>query len=149
MKKTFILILLATFSSAIFAQMSPVDWTFKTEKKSDKEYILHFNADIKEGWVIYSQFNNHNEGPIPTSFQFNETRDIEFVNEISENGHLKEEFDEVFEMTLKKLDGRVNFTQRILTNGKPSTIEGFLTFMTCDNERCLPPRDVDFVFVLE
>lgn len=149
MKKFFLLGLLFAFSTAIFAQLSPVDWTFKTEKKGEKEYLIHFIADIKDGWIIYSQFNSYDEGPIPTSFQFNETHTVEWVDEVTENGHLKEEYDEIFDMVLKKLDGRVVFTQHLFTDGKPTVIEGFLTFMTCDNERCLPPRDVDFSFVLD
>jgi hypothetical protein len=31
----------------------------------------------------------------------------------------------------------------------PTTLTGYLEFMTCDNEKCLPPAEVDFRFGLE
>lgn len=48
-------ILIAIFcSTAIFAQLDPVSWTFAAKKISDTEYDLILTADVEDGWYIYA-----------------------------------------------------------------------------------------------
>lgn len=131
------------FSSSIGAQ-SPVQWSYEAIKVTETEYNLVFTAQVDKGWFIYSQYLESDEGPIPTSFDFEENPNLELVGEIQEDGHKKEGFDEIFGMNLIKFDGKVQFTQRIKLKDKVSEIVGSLEFMTCDDERCLPPTTVDF-----
>jgi len=132
------------FTSFLFGQLNPVNWSFDSKLISENEFEIILTADISEKWVIYSQFLESDNGPIATSFTFEEQSDIEFLGKVEEKGHMKEEYDKLFEMVVKKLSGEVNFIQRIRTTGNVDSVRGYLTFMTCDNMRCLPPKDVEF-----
>lgn len=127
---------------------SPVDWTFDTQKVNDKEYDIIFTAEIDNGWFIYSQFLE-GDGPVPTSFTFDELDGLELINKaIEESDNKKEGHDEIFMMNLIKFGKKVKFTQRVKVADANTAVSGYLTFMTCNNESCLPPRDIDFEITL-
>ena len=83
-----------------------------------------------------------------TSFSFGENPQIELVGKAVEAGQKHEAYDEIFGMNLVKFSGESTYTQRIKIKSA-TTLSGFLTFMTCDNEKCLPPMDVEFQVVLK
>ena len=148
MKKVFTsatLLLLALFSYGQI--LEPVHWDFQTKQVSDNEFDLIFTAKIDDGWTIYSQFLEGEDGPVPTAFYFEEKEKhyskVGKVEESPENR--KSAHDKVFDMELIKFYKKATFTQRVkVAEGKPIT--GFLEFMTCDDSRCLPPTEVDFSF---
>ncbi|MCB0661725.1 MAG: hypothetical protein KDC24_03210 [Saprospiraceae bacterium] len=126
---------------------SPVSWTFDAEKISDTEYYLQFHADIDKGWVVYSQYIS-DEGPVPTGFFYESPKDLVLVGKNEEIGHKKETYDKLFDMELIKLSGAVLFKQKVKVPAGKKSVSGYLTFMTCDDEKCLPPTDVDFTITL-
>ncbi len=144
---TFALVLSSAYvmSAQIF---TPVKWDSSIEKVGDNEYALTFTAMIDEGWFVYSA-NMSDEGPVPTTIEFDTESGWERSGKIGEEGKLKEGYDALFDMDVKKYANKVVFSQKITTDGSIEEIEGYLTYMTCNNERCLPPTDVDFTFELE
>lgn len=138
-----ILLVMALHVGLLSAQ-NPVQWSFGANKISDTEYELIATAQISKGWYLYSQYMESDEGPIPTSFIFEPHDHYELVDETKEDGYRKEAFDDIFGMTLVKYSNKVKFTQRILVKGALEAISGSLDFMTCDDERCLPPTTVKF-----
>lgn len=136
------------FSTLTFAQFSPVKWSHEANKIDKQEYELVFTAEVSDGWYVYSQFMEEG-GPIPTSFVFNDNPAIELVGKTEEFGNKKEAFDELFEMDVIKFTGQTTFKQRIKLKGDAQEIKGYLTFMTCNGENCLPPKDVNFSFDLK
>jgi thiol:disulfide interchange protein DsbD len=147
MKKILSLTYSLLFFSALFAQNNPVKWSYEAVKTGAGEYDLVFTAHAQTGWYVYSQYLESDEGPIATSFSFEKNGAVEFVGKTKEEGHKHEGFDDLFGMNIVKFSGVTKFTQRIKAK-TGTTVAGFLTFMTCDNERCLPPVDVDFKFLL-
>lgn len=143
MRQIGLLLMMALGVSSLWAQ-KPVQWTFSTKKISATEYDLILTAQVAPGWYIYSQYMESDEGPIPTSFTFEPDENYELVDETKEEGHRKEAFDDIFGITLVKYSDYVQFTQRILLKGVLEKIDGSLDFMTCDNERCLPPTTIKF-----
>lgn len=147
----FKLLLLFSFllwSSLASAQFSPVNWTYKAEPISDGTYNLVFTAEIESGWFVYSQFLEDG-GPIPTAFSFTETAGLEILGKTEESGaNKKEAFDKLFEMNLIKYGDKAVFTQKVKVDASVKEVKGYLTFMTCNDESCLPPKDVDFVISL-
>jgi len=121
----------------------PIKWTFTIEQAADGGYDLVATADIKKGWYLYSQ-DNTDEGPVPTSFTFNETTGNTLKDEVSEEGDIIKKHDELFEMVISKYKDKVIFKQRFETDNAQASISGYVTFMTCDGLRCLPPKDVEF-----
>lgn len=128
---------------------SPVTWTWEAEQLSDTEYELIFKADIEDGWTLYSQHID-GDGPIPTSFLFFDIgKHFELIGETQEEGYKKEGFDPIFEIDVAKfVKGSAYFKQKVKVLDNSLPIAGYLTFMTCDDEQCLPPKDIDFTFSL-
>lgn len=162
--------LLLLFVFNVQAQvLEPVKWSHKSEMTGRNTARLTFTATIESGWYLYSQ-NIPDGGPIKTSFYFNDIKGFEFVDsnvQVTEedsyagdgsiiyrvvfNEPVPEEKDDPnFGMVLKLLKKRADFTReiRILTD-QPLEITGFLEFMCCDNEKCLPPSDLEFSFTFK
>lgn len=147
--KTFLVFALALASTSfVQAQLNPVKWSYEAVKVADGVYDLTFTAHIQDGWYVYSQYLESDEGPVPTSFHFEENDKVTFEGKTEESGHRHEGYDDLFMMNIVKFSGEPKFTQRVKLKGS-TTLRGFLEFMTCDNERCLPPSEVPFQFSLE
>lgn len=148
MKWTNLILLLFLFVNAVAAQQNPVSWSFDAKKINDQEYDLVLTASVANGWYIYSQYLDSDEGPIPTTFKF-EPDTFELVDKTREEGRKKEGFDELFGMNIVKFSGKVQFIQRIKLTGSLKVVKGNLEYMTCDDESCLPPTDVPFEIPLK
>ena len=133
----------------------PVNWDFSKKQISENTYELTFVADIDEGWAIYSN-DIYNNGvdcdveicPIPVSFEFNESKGLfNFMGEvIEEDINKKVSQDPIFLMEVTKFEKQAVFRQTIEIISKDFKLTGYLTFMTCDDTKCLPPTDVEFSF---
>ena len=136
----------------------PVDWSFSKQQISENTYELTFIADIEPGWALYSN-DIYNNGvdceveicPIPVSFEFNKNNDTQRnynlvgdIVELDENKQVSS--DPIFLMEVTKFIKRATFKQIIEINANNFDVSGYLTFMVCDDTKCLPPTDVDFVF---
>lgn len=146
-KLTVVLSLLLAFQIGLAAQqMEPVKWSFATEKTADDTHTLTFSAEIEKNWVIYGM-EELDDGPIPTSINF-EKGSYELIGGISTESESSITDDPLFMIKLEKFKTEALFTQSIKVS-EPTTISGWVTFMTCDGERCLPPKDIDFTFDLK
>ncbi len=135
------------FSIAFFmvsAQENPITWTFKTEKISATEYNVVCSAALEKGWATYSQYQESNDGPIPTSIVFTTKKGVELIDKNIETGHKKIVEDKLFGMKVAKFTEEAIFTQRIKIETGTKNIKGYVTFMCCNDEICLPPRDLNF-----
>lgn len=148
MKKLLSLLVLILSVVAINAQiLKPVKWSFSTEQVSATEYKLIFKAKIDDGWYLYSQ-DIAEDGPIPTTFTFENTGSAKLNGKPSESGEkTKEGIDEMFDVFIRKFGKSATFVQNVSIT-ENTKVTGYLEFMTCDDERCLPPEIVDFSFDL-
>ncbi|NNF35623.1 MAG: DUF255 domain-containing protein [Saprospiraceae bacterium] len=149
-KQLMSLITVLVFASTMVGQvLTPVKWDYYAEKISEDSYFLVFKATMDEGWTVYSQFTS-DDGPVPTEVIYEESSGIEIIDEPIEEGHRKEGFDKLFETNVIKFldDEPFIIKQKVkLVDGSASTT-GYLTYMTCDDNKCLPPTDVEFTFNL-
>jgi len=145
--KTAFVFVSVLFSINSFSQvLKPVKWSFSKEKLSETEYNLVFKASIENKWHLYSQ-DIEPGGPLPTYFEFDTLDGYEFIGNVIEFPDPKEEMDPNFNMVVRYFSKEATFKQKIkLTTENPIEIKGFLEFMCCDDERCLPPEDIDFSF---
>jgi len=149
MNKSKLLQLLAfflLFSISLNAQiLEPVKWMFSGKRISNTEAEVVFKAKIEKTWHLYSQFIDEG-GPIPTSFTFDKSNSYQTVGKVAETSKSIKEFDKSFKMDLVFFANEATFKQKIkiLTPDKPFSFKGIVTFMCCDDERCLPPSDIDF-----
>ena len=128
----------------------PVQWSYGIQKTSNSQYNLIFKADIDEGWNVYSQFIEVG-GPIPTEIFYEHQEGIELEGKAEETGSKKEGMDPIFDMHVTKFLDEEPYilTQKIVVSDPLKPLSGFLTYMTCDDEKCLPPTDIEFSFNIE
>lgn len=138
----FALLMLAGFSAQ--AQISePVKWTYSAKKVSDKVYDIYITAILDKTWHLYSQ--DAGEGPEPTSFTFVNNPIVKLDGDVKELGTLEKAFDPNFNSVLKFYSNKVDFVQRVKLKTSANTIfKGSVTFMVCNDKKCLPPRQVPF-----
>ena len=141
-------LLMLTIVTSSYSQIfKPVKWSFSQEKISDKESYLVFTAKIDKGWTIYSQFTA-DDGPIPTTITFEESTGIELVGKASESGKKKEGMDALFGVNVIKFlaDKPFVMKQKVKVKDASKKVSGYVTYMACDDEKCLPPTDEEFSF---
>ena len=146
--KYFVLLFFFSIASlnTIAQILEPVKWSFSTNKLSETEYELVLKAKIDEKWHLYAQ-NIPEGGPIPTSFTFEPSEHYELIDSVKEFPAPIIEYDETFMMELGYFANEATFTQKVKVNTKEQfTINGVLEFMCCDDERCLPPQDIEYEF---
>ncbi len=126
-----------------YAQSQEVHWSAELSQISEAEYELKIIGETTGDWVIYSQFIEE-DGPLPTVFTVHYPSGAEALGKFAEPDHSIKKMDDMFGMVLTKFKGKTEFVQRIKSKEKLSEIEGEITFMTCDDSKCLPPRTVVF-----
>jgi thiol:disulfide interchange protein len=143
-RKLTLLTLLIAGSITAGAQIyDPVSWKFSTEKKGPDKYDLIFTATIELKSHIYS-LDVPKDGPVPTSFRFDSIPAYTLDGKPFEVTKPDEIFDEAFGFKIKTFSNSAEFRQRIIAKSPSFKVGGVLTFMSCNNATCLPPKDVEF-----
>ena len=135
---------LLTTAIASAQMLEPVKWSFATEQDGDKTFVVA-SAKIDEGWTVYSQYLESEDGPVATSLQYDTPEAAKLIGRGEESGRRKAGYDKLFEMEVVKFSKSFTIRQEVEFAGDEPLV-GYLTFMTCDDEKCLPPTDVDFSF---
>ncbi len=139
-----LIISLFAFSHVGNAQVeNPVKWTYTAKKIANKQYELHMTAVLDQNWHIYAQ--DAGEGPEPTSFSFSGNPLVKLEGKVAESGKLEKSYDPNFRSTLKYYSNKVDFIQKISLKSTASTVvKGTLTYMVCNDRKCLPPKEFPF-----
>ena len=134
---------------ALNAQIhDPVSWEVSLYDNGDGTLDLDFKAEIEPGWHVYSQFLNPFDGPIPTSFTI-ETEGVTTADTAAAECEPHLEYDPNFMMDLLFFEEETHWVHTLSFPGAiPASVKGYLTFMVCDESKCLPPEDVDFEVAL-
>jgi thiol:disulfide interchange protein len=148
MLKQSVFILFFLFHTLANAQiLEPVSWSFSQEKLSGNQYELKITATIDQGWSIYG-LNIPPGGPIPTSIVFGDGQGFRLVDGLR-HPVAEIKYDPNFEMELSMFDGSVTFRQRVeVLSSSPVRINAEVGWMSCDDQRCLPPDFIDHTFEL-
>lgn len=145
MKLIFGLLLALGFCTSAKAQLAePVQWSFQSEKIGTDIFKVTLTATIDDGWYVYSQ-DLAGKGPVPTRIKFDNNPDIVFEGKTLETGDKKEVFDQNFNTSVTKLQGKTTYEQLVKLNNKGIlSVKGKLLYMTCNGEMCMPPKNIDF-----
>ena len=142
-------VLLSILSLVSIGQIEdPVRWSFDSKQVTENTFDLLFTAAIEEHWHIYSNTLDPDKGPVPTTFDFTADKSYQLNKGIKEPKPINE-YDKNFDMDLLYFDNEVTFVQRVKVLAESTTIKGELTYMTCDDSKCLPPEYVNFSFDLK
>lgn len=149
MKTIFSFLFILFFSFNVSGQiLKPVKWSYDVVELDGNKYEVHFKAKMDKKWAIYSQFTN-DDGPIPTSFNFESNDKLSLENIVVEKGELMSGYDDLFETTVKKFKEEVDFVQTVELKTNETYLKGYITYMTCDDLRCLPPTDEEFSILIK
>ena len=139
-----LVVILLGINSLAQAQIErPVTWTFAARPGAAGEATLTATATIAGNWHIYSQFIEEG-GPVPTSFEFTPSPDYELLGKVAESPAPVKAFEKAFNMNIAYFPKRAVFSQKIRLKAPQTTVKGTVTFMVCNDEKCLPPDDLDF-----
>ena len=126
--------------------LTPVKWEIKLEDSDSSVKTLLFSAKLDNGWHLYDM-NLPEGGPISTSFNYETLKGAKTVGSPVPSKKATTVYDEQFEMNLSWYAHEVSFTQKLeITNPKAFKVEGYVEFMACNDENCLPPDKESFSF---
>lgn len=142
--KNWIAVLLLALPMGLSAQiMDPVLWDFELKDLGEDEYELRLTASLETGWYIYSANLESDEGPLRTLISFSSPEDLTVIGEVEEEGKKVDGYDKIFGMNILKYATKVIFSQKIKVEDL-EFLEGSVRFMTCDDHKCLPPKEIPF-----
>lgn len=124
--------------------LEPVTWEVQLYDAHDGGFDLVFQASIDPCWHLYSQFLERLDGPMPTEFR------VDWPEGLAAEGAVKEcepivQFDPNFDMDVQMFEEEAYFVQHFTgTADAAAVISGAITFMTCDDTKCIFPPDLEF-----
>ena len=140
---SFVVLIIAGATS--FAQLNPVSWAFNSKKIGDKTYEVRMTATMQPGWHLYSQVQPEDAIAIPTDIQFNKNPLISLNGSIKEVGKMEKFKDEKLGVAANQYAKKVEFVQVVKLKANAKTnLTGTIEYQTCDDEKCLPPKKVNF-----
>lgn len=144
-KLLFSFVVLIITGATAFAQLNPVSWAFNSKKIGDKTYEVRMTATMQPGWHLYSQVQPEDAIAIPTDIQFNKNPLISLNGSIKEVGKMEKFKDEKLGVAANQYAKKVEFVQVVKLKANAKTnLTGTIEYQTCDDEKCLPPKKVNF-----
>ena len=139
------MLFLVASASVYSQQLNPARWNFSVENVTSETADLCFTVSLDPDWHIYSTRTDPN-GPLPTEFAFSPSTSYQLKGSIQEpKPH--EEFDELFNVTVRSFSGQATFRQTIRrATAEPFSVSGTLSYQLCNNGSCIPPDDFPFSF---
>jgi hypothetical protein len=137
MKLLFFIIL--TFIGLQLRAQNKLTWTYSFDNERS-EVLIH--GAIEDGWHLYSQVLKNDVGPIPTTITFESNKSVKLIDGVMQPQPIAA-YDENFGAELDFFEKEVTFRQKVQVK-KATTLKGVVTYMVCDDQKCLPPIDVHF-----
>ena len=144
MKRILLIVTLFLTITANSQIIEPIKWSFSSSVDGVNAELT-FIAMMEKGWHLYDT-GLPGDGPIPTSFVFEDSTLFSFVGELKKLPEPVEVFDKTFQMNLRYFSDTVIFRQKVVLKEGVSQIKGVVEFMGCDDEQCLPPAEIPFKF---
>jgi hypothetical protein len=134
-----LLIFISFLSTSAFGQ-EKIQWSF--------DYVpypasLQISAKIENGWHLYALDLDPSIGPVPTQIVLEKNKAVQVLNAFEANTKAKQSYDPNFGAEVSYFENSFEARNRIKVK-KPTTVKGELTYMLCDDKRCLPPQTVPF-----
>ena len=150
MKKALLFLTIAFSAVVASAQIaSPVSWTFTSKKISNNVYEVLMTANIQNGWHLYSQSQPKDAIAVPTSFEFSNNPLVQLDGKVKEAGKVEKFADKDLGVSANQYSKLVVFSQKVKLKGKAkSNVSGNVTYQTCDDKKCLPPKTVNMSIAL-
>ncbi|MFA6580554.1 MAG: cytochrome c biogenesis protein CcdA [Paludibacter sp.] len=146
MKKNISLIIIAIFLAVnTFSQIyEPVKWTKELKITGERTADVIIHASIDEGWHLYG-IHLPKDGPRATAIVFESVKNAQKVGELQTPSKLHKAYDANFDMELNWYTNQADFIQKIsYTDISKVEVKGYIEFMACNDQSCLPPSQEPF-----
>lgn len=100
-------------------------------------------ATIENGWHLYALNLDPNIGPVPTQITLEKNNAVKIFNTFEATSKAKQSYDPNFGAEVSYFENTFQASNRIFVK-KVTTVKGELTYMLCDDKRCLPPKTIPF-----
>ena len=128
----------------------PVTWSFSAVKTADKTYEVHFTATLQGKWHVYSQNQPDDAIAVPTSFSLSGNPLLTLNGKIQEVGKMEKFHDAKLGVSANQYAGKVDFVQVVkLKTPVKTNLAGSVEYQVCNDEKCLPPKTVNFSVSLQ
>ncbi len=146
MQGRYILIAVVAFISQFgYGQIfEPVKWTHELKITGPASGEIVHKATIEKNWHLYGM-NIPENGPRPTQIVYEKLVNAQKTGEIIAKSQLIDVYDNSFQMNLSWYANEAVFVQKIsFQDATQVKVEGYVEYMACDDERCLPPAQDEF-----
>jgi thiol:disulfide interchange protein DsbD len=137
----------ALLSFVFFSLLST--WAFSQEKiQWSFDYVafpssIQISAKIENGWHLYALDLDPSIGPVPTQIVLEKNKLVKELQPFEVSTEAKKSFEANFGAEVSYYEHEFHAFKRILVK-KPTIVKGELTYMLCDDKRCLPPKTIPF-----
>jgi thiol:disulfide interchange protein DsbD len=137
----------ALLSIVFFSLLST--WAFGQEKiQWSFDYVafpssIQISAKIENGWHLYALDLDPSIGPVPTQIVLEKNKLVKELQPFAASTIAKKSYDANFGAEVSYYEKEFFAHNRILVK-KPTIVKGELTYMLCDDKRCLPPKTIPF-----
>jgi hypothetical protein len=135
-------LLLLSFQRLSAQILNPVRWSYGAKKLNATEAVVFIKATIDAGWHLYSQHVAEG-GPVKTTFTFPASKDYT-LNGATQEPKPIVRMESAFNMQVAYFERSVIFQQKIKLKKQQTTVKGSVEYMTCNDEKCLPPDTQSF-----
>lgn len=146
MQGRYILIAVVAFISQFgYGQIfEPVKWTHELKITGPASGEIVHKATIEKNWHLYGM-NIPENGPRPTQIVYEKLVNAQKTGSIIAKSKLIDVYDNSFQMNLSWYANEAVFVQKIsFQDATQVKVEGYVEYMACDDERCLPPAQDEF-----
>jgi|SRR6185312_5877455 len=141
---------LLVFFAVAQQQPDPVHWTFRAVRTVDKSIEIRLEAHVERGWHIYAQVQPKEAISQPTKIVFRSNPLVELKGPVVELGRKETYMDKTAGIIQYQYADSVVFSQAARLRGEAKTrITGTMTYQTCTDEMCLPPKTIPFTIYLK
>jgi hypothetical protein len=116
--------------------MSPVQWRFAVRGGVHNIYKVHITAFINDKWRLAAA-GPTSGGPLPTTIEFEDSRDILVHNGPETMGHVKKAHNRQNGTVTNYYTHIINYVQEVYAFSVPATLKGKISYMPFTEKQCL------------
>ncbi|MEN9742936.1 MAG: hypothetical protein RLZZ65_741 [Bacteroidota bacterium] len=124
-------------------------WAFSQEKiQWSFDFVafpssIQISAKIENGWHLYALDLDPSIGPVPTQIVLEKNKLVKEIHPFEVTTIAKKSYEANFGAEVSYYEHEFLANNRIFVK-KPTAVKGAITYMLCDDKRCLPPQTVPF-----
>lgn len=125
---------------------NPVTWEVELIKSKTDTITVIATANIDEGWHLYAlEISDDPDvmGPLPLEFNLDSTL-VEIIDNPVQISEMITHFDKSFEIDLNYFEKELILNQKVKVSSQAENISGNITYMVCDDEKCMFPPEYIF-----